>query len=677
MKELRTVYSKQRTRKVACTVSAAALMLGVSEAATVGFNFQTTYCAAAGYSGSIVTATAFGIGTNAWESLTPMPTGYGCGGCSFNNMSEVINTTTSSGGLNPLPNGSLTISWGGCAANVSGFGGYNRSGPNYSFGGNNQQPGNEQVYWGFIRDGVNFGPNPGDCSYNCGDNNQPGYNIDITGLKSLFTNSAFAVELIASSDSLWTLTNAFVIDATANTTQSVIYPSIPTPANQGGTLCLSGGGSFSRGVGGGLSTASGAFNTDHLKIIGNRAQHATDFNRASTICGFIITDKPVISMSPQQVLVCGGDTVTWSGYAVGVPPLSYQWRKNGVAIPGATTTAYSLTNLTAANNGTYDLWVTNLYGTAISSSVTVGDKILIPGLTNLVLDSNPKGPAHNGINHGAIWAATNSDGVGITRTGVMSFSTNFPSQITVAGETNFDSVTGTIMFWMRSSGLPDPLGNAATLFDRLAGTAASVGGGKGLIVAQFAAGAILCQVGTGTNSAGVLVSTATPAADNRWHQIAAVYDRSGTTPMQLYVDGQLDSSTTVSAWSWPTPSQPIELGLSHDTNSYQAYNGFLDDVRVYSRALSASEITSAYGGALVDTNALTMQLNFAAPPGAGVNLTWQAPDVILQSADKVSGPYQDVPGAVSPYPVSAQGAAKFYRYRGHTPAAIVSNPYLM
>jgi hypothetical protein len=121
----------------------------------------------------------------------------------------------------------------------------------------------------------------------------------------------------------------------------------------------------------------------------------------------------------------------------------------------------------------------------------------------------------------------------------------------------------------------------------------------------------------------------------------------------------------------------LELGLSHNTNSWQAYVGLLDDVRFYNRVLTPSEITSAYGGALVDTTALIMQLNFTAAPGPGVNLTWKCGDAVLQSADSVNGPYTDVPGAASPYSISVQATAKFYRYRGHTPQVLVSNPYLM
>jgi hypothetical protein len=49
MKRSRYYSHDHPVRKVACTVSAAALMLGVSQAATVGFNFQANYCGSASY----------------------------------------------------------------------------------------------------------------------------------------------------------------------------------------------------------------------------------------------------------------------------------------------------------------------------------------------------------------------------------------------------------------------------------------------------------------------------------------------------------------------------------------------------------------------------------------------------------------------------------------------------
>src|SRR5437867_7346529 len=84
------------------TVSAAALMLGVSHAATVGFNLQTAYCGASAAYRNTVTATAFGIPPTGWENLTPMMTGYCASpsdqlGC---RLSEMLSTTSSAGGLN-------------------------------------------------------------------------------------------------------------------------------------------------------------------------------------------------------------------------------------------------------------------------------------------------------------------------------------------------------------------------------------------------------------------------------------------------------------------------------------------------------------------------------------------------------------------------------------------------
>jgi hypothetical protein len=241
--------------------------------------------------------------------------------------------------------------------------------------------GNEEGYWGFLRDGVNFGP--GSVG---GDNDQPGYRIDITGLKSLFPHSPFVVELIASSDSMQYLANANIIDVNAEDVQSVSYPNTPPVLNVGDTPWV-------RGIGGGLSTGSGPLNTDHVKIVGNRAAHASNgvfsYNFASTISGFIITDQPVISMSPQPVSAFVTDQVTLRGYAVGVPGLSYQWYKNGNPIYGANGASYSF-RAGPQDSGNYVLVVKNRYGRATSDvSVVTINPVPGPGYKPARVLSNP------------------------------------------------------------------------------------------------------------------------------------------------------------------------------------------------------------------------------------------------------------------------------------------------
>lgn len=362
-------------------------MLGVSHAATVGFNFQTDYCGASAAYRNNVTATAFGIPASGWENLTPMMTGYGTFPCDqlAYSLNEVITSTNSTGGLNPLPNGTVTINWNAPTANWSHFGGYDRPPPYYDYAGPVVIPGEGEVYAGFLRDGINFGPPDGTPDNSI---HLPPYTVDIVGLKSLFTNTPFVIQLISSSDSMYHLTNAFIIDATASTTQSVIYANPSHPRDVGGAPWI-------RGYGGGLSAISTTLNTDHVKIVGNFPQHSASpdadkthsINNASTIAGFIVTDKPVITMSPQSVGAITHGTVSLRAIAAGVPPLSYQWRAGGVPIDGATNSTYFISDVT--NGANYDLVVTNAYGSATSKTSVVSiDKLLItrgPGSTSITI----------------------------------------------------------------------------------------------------------------------------------------------------------------------------------------------------------------------------------------------------------------------------------------------------
>lgn len=84
-----------------------------------------------------------------------------------------------------------------------------------------------------------------------------------------------------------------------------------------------------------------------------------------------------------------------------------------------------------------------------------------------------------------------------------------------------------------------------------------------------------------------LISAASPAKG--WHHLA--YTTDGTTH-RLYLDGSLVDSTTVSIP--PAVVAKARLG-SYDRNS-EMFAGQLDDVRIYSRPLTANEIVALAAG---------------------------------------------------------------------------------
>ena len=666
-----------RSKKIACTISAAALMLGVSSGATIGLHFMENYCGAPAYSGYPVTLTAFGVESNAWENLYEMNTGYGsCGGPLSYETNEVIDTTTSTNGLNPLPNGSLSVTWFGATANFDPFYGYAGSAPYYTGGGPlnvSKATGEQEIYATFIRDGINFGP-PGGA-----DNpNKLYYWVDITGLKSLFTNSPFVVELMASSDSMQTLTNAFVIDLVNSITNSVEYTNTP-PVAPGFNSAP-----WYRNTGGGLSTGSAPLNTDHIYIKSNIPQHGTDsttagFDNAGTISGFIITDKPVISMSPQSVPLAGpGDTVVLSAYAIGVPPLSYQWQHNGQNIPGANTLTNTIASAALADSGSYTLIVSNAYGVATSkvSVVTVDTLTQSPTVTNnVIVDTNPDNTQHNGVNMGATWLASSTAGA-VTRNGVMSFTAVQTNGITVPDESAFDGPIGTFTFWMRSAGTDtnDNVSGAigASIFERPNSNPS--GGEFALVQYDSGSGGGLDFV---AGDLGGLVAPSKNVSDNNWHFVALTFDQTTNGGAALYIDGTLASTNSNGglSYTWPT-GQALEIGYDSG-NYYRNYNGLLDDVRYYSSILSASEITSIFNSdALADTADLQFQYNFTTAPQNGIVLTWGESTAVLQSAPSLSGPWADVTGATSPYTIVPANGQQFFRYR-YVHQTEVSNPYLM
>ena len=80
---------------------------------------------------------------------------------------------------------------------------------------------------------------------------------------------------------------------------------------------------------------------------------------------------PVITASPAARTVVVGGSTTLSVSASAAPAPTYQWRKSGVAISGATGANLQLANLQFADSVNYDVVVTNSAGSATSSLTAV------------------------------------------------------------------------------------------------------------------------------------------------------------------------------------------------------------------------------------------------------------------------------------------------------------------
>jgi len=86
---------------------------------------------------------------------------------------------------------------------------------------------------------------------------------------------------------------------------------------------------------------------------------------------------PFIQTQPLSQTVKSGSNVTFTISAQGSFPLSFQWYKdgtnvlNGGRISGATTSTLNLSTVVESDSGQYSVLITNMYGTLMSSNVTL------------------------------------------------------------------------------------------------------------------------------------------------------------------------------------------------------------------------------------------------------------------------------------------------------------------
>ena len=76
---------------------------------------------------------------------------------------------------------------------------------------------------------------------------------------------------------------------------------------------------------------------------------------------------PAFARQPQAQTVTAGTRATLSVTAYATGPFTYQWRRNGVALPGATADTLVLSSAALTDSGEYSVQVTNNRGTVLSA----------------------------------------------------------------------------------------------------------------------------------------------------------------------------------------------------------------------------------------------------------------------------------------------------------------------
>jgi Abnormal spindle-like microcephaly-assoc'd, ASPM-SPD-2-Hydin/Immunoglobulin domain len=213
---------------------------------------------------------------------------------------------------------------------------------------------------------------------------------------------------------------------------------------------------------------------------------------ALAACGSVSeTTAPAISKQPLSHTLTVGQSVTFSVEASGTPTLTYQWKKSGTVVSGATSASYTARAATASDNGAqFTVVVSNARGTVTSNPALL--TVSAAGL--LLLDSSA-----SSLSFGNVTVSSSSvQKVVLTNAGKANVTI---SQVLVAGA-GFDSTGG-------SSGLILAPGQSTTLTSTFAPSSIGVASGKITVSSNASnspASILLSGSGVSTSSHSVTLS---------------------------------------------------------------------------------------------------------------------------------------------------------------------------
>ncbi|HEU5072249.1 MAG TPA: LamG-like jellyroll fold domain-containing protein [Verrucomicrobiae bacterium] len=394
---------------------------------------------------------------------------------------------------------------------------------------------------------------------------------------------------------------------------------------------------------------------------------------------------PVITQDPQAKTVFAGHPLSFTAAADSYVVPTWRWQNgpaggpytnlaDGGVISGATSNVLALSDATGYDGSEFRAMVSNPDGSAttLAAQLTVVPAPPMSGsVASSVLALGPvaywplnetNDPALGG--QGVYDAAGAHDGTYLTAAqnaangvvgvqpadGYAAFATN-QGALQSTGNTdqswattpalNLNTNTATIGMWIYPDGIqPSAVG---LLVNRNSGTVAGLG-----YYNNDRLGYKWNNDGNSTWSfnSGLLIPT------NVWSYVAVVVEPTQAI-LYLYNTNGLQTATNFTAhtsMSWGGSQSNIRIGS--DNSVATTFNGKIDEVTVFNRALSQSEVLTLAG--MTAPPELTIERS-----GTALVLTWSAGHLL--EADALTGPWTTNAVATSPYTNTPTGAQKFFR----------------
>jgi hypothetical protein len=94
-------------------------------------------------------------------------------------------------------------------------------------------------------------------------------------------------------------------------------------------------------------------------------------NDTSEVAALTLGNATLVTTHPTAQVACTGNNITFTTAGTGSGTLTYQWRKGGVNISGATSSSYTITGVQTTDAGIYDVLIIGSCGTATSNVATL------------------------------------------------------------------------------------------------------------------------------------------------------------------------------------------------------------------------------------------------------------------------------------------------------------------